>query len=69
MRKLITLSGGPRGCLGLSLHGECVTAVDAVSLKQAISQFLTTYSSQIWVDCQALNAISDLGQLPLLQAS
>jgi anti-anti-sigma regulatory factor len=69
MRKLITQSGGHRGCLGLNLRGECVTAADAALLQQAVNQLLTTHSSQIWVDCQALCALSDLGQLALLHAS
>jgi hypothetical protein len=69
MRKLTTQSGGQRGCLGLSLRGACVTPVDAALLQQAVNQLLTTHSSQIWVDCQALYALSDLGQLALLRAS
>lgn len=69
MRKLTTQSGGQRGCLGLSIRGACVTPADAALLQQAVNQLLTTHSSQIWVDCQALHALSDLGQLALLQAS
>ncbi|MGI4734293.1 MAG: STAS domain-containing protein [Janthinobacterium lividum] len=68
MRKLITQSGGQRGCLGLSLRGNCISDADAALLAQAIGQLLTTYSSQIWVDCQGLHELSKTGQRALLQA-
>ena len=69
MRKLTTHSGGQRGCLGLSLRGHCISSADAALLAQAIGQLLTTYASQIWVDCQRLNTLSEAGQHALLQAN
>jgi anti-anti-sigma regulatory factor len=69
VRKLTTHLGGQRGCLGLSLRGHCISSADAALLEQAIGQLLTTYASQIWVDCQRLNALSEAGQHALLQAN
>lgn len=69
VRKLTTQSGGQRGCLGLSLRGNCISSADAALLAQAISQLLTTYASQIWVDCQRLHELSEAGQKALLQAN
>jgi anti-anti-sigma regulatory factor len=68
MKKLTIQLGGQRGCLGLSLRGNCITAADAVQLEQAVQQLLTTLASAIWVDCQQLHVLSPLGQHTLLQA-
>jgi anti-anti-sigma regulatory factor len=68
MKKLTTQLGGQRGCLGLSLRGNCITAADAEQLEQATQQLLTTLASRIWIDCQQLHALSPLGQHALLQA-
>ena len=69
MRKLTTQSGGQRGCLGLSLRGNCATPADAALLTQAVGQLITTHASQIWVDCQALDGLSETGQQALLHAN
>ena len=68
MPKLVTHVGGHRGCLGLSLRGNCTTPADAAQLAQAASQLLTTRTPHLWVDCQQLLALSGLGQQAILQA-
>jgi anti-anti-sigma regulatory factor len=67
MKKLTIQLGGQRGCLGLSLRGNCITAADAEQLEQATQQLLTTLASRIWIDCQQLHALSPLGQHALAQ--
>lgn len=69
MRTLTIHLGSLKGCMGLSLRGDCTTAADANHLSQAISQLFANaaHPPQAWVDCQQLHSLSWLGQRALLQ--
>ena len=60
--------GSHRGGVALCLRGSCTTAADASHLDHAIGQLLANHPTQVWVDCQQLQALSWLGQRAWLGA-